>query len=526
VLQRFLDRSYGRLGARYPARAVFLLLLGNVVVILVVTVGLSLYVGMSTAQFVRLVLIGWAIELGREALAIPLIRRTTGSIVDWIEGDRSRVSTAKAWEAAVSLPWTFMKNELLSLPLGAYVPLVTLAWCFAFAWQLSLSASSALLLFLVAMVYLAYSFALRFFALERVVRPVVDDIARHLPDDEAPRVRSFSLRVRLLAALPAINVVTAVAAYGLVRGGDADLGDLALLTLVATAVAASISLMLTLLVSDSVTRPIVALRGATERVGAGDFGARVPLVTTDETGDLTRSFNRMAEGLAERERIRDAFGTYVDREVAKHILREGTSLAGEEVDVSLMFIDIRDFTGFAARSTAPEVVAAVNRLWELVVPIIHAHSGHVDKFIGDGLLAVFGAPRRVENHADAAVRAAVEISEAVEQRVAGELEIGVGLNSGRVVAGNVGGAGRLEFSVIGDAVNIAARVEAATRQTGDRVLLAAPTRALLSDAGIALVERPGVAITGKREKVAVFAVCDQKTVTAASAHEVTSGAEG
>src|SRR3954466_5286001 len=177
-----------------------------------------------------------------------------------------------------------MKQELLSLPLGASVPLVTLAWCFAFAWQLGLSASSALLLFLVGMVYLAYAFALRFFALERVVRPVLDDIAAHLADDEAPHVPGFSLRARLLAALPAINVVTAVAAYGLVRGGDADIGDLALVTLVATAVAASISLMRTVVLSDSITGPIIELRAATERVGAGDFEARVPLVTTDETG--------------------------------------------------------------------------------------------------------------------------------------------------------------------------------------------------------------------------------------------------
>src|SRR5204862_5544328 len=108
----------------------------------------------------------------------------------------------------------------------------------------------------------------------------------------------------------------------------------------------------------------------------------------------------------------------------------------------MMFIDIRDFTGFAERSTAPEVVATVNRLWELVVPMIHAHSGHVDKFIGDGLLAVFGAPRRLENHADEALAAALEIARAVAQRFAGELDIGVGLNSGGGVAGNVGGAGR------------------------------------------------------------------------------------
>src|SRR5439155_15453053 len=188
------------------------------------------------------------------------------------------------------------------------------------------------------------------------------------------------------------------------------------------------------------------------------LAARVSVSSTDETGHLDRSFNEMVAGLAERERIREAFGTYVDREVAEHILREGTSLAGEEVEVTMMFIDIRDFTGFSERATAPQVVATINRMFERAVPIIHAHHGHVDKFVGDGLLAVFGAPRRQDDHADQALAAALEIERAVGEEFAGELRIGIGLNSGAVVAGNVGGAGRFEFSVIGDAVNVAARV--------------------------------------------------------------------
>ena len=128
------------------------------------------------------------------------------------------------------------------------------------------------------------------------------------------------------------------------------------------------------------------------------------------------------------------------------------------------------------------MVAALNRLFETVVPIIHEHGGRVDKFVGDGLLAVFGAPRRLQDHADRALKAALEIERAVRDL---DLEIGIGINSGRVVAGNVGGSGRLEFSVIGDPVNVAARVEAATRQTGDTILLAERTKELLRAAGSA-----------------------------------------
>jgi adenylate cyclase len=170
-----------------------------------------------------------------------------------------------------------------------------------------------------------------------------------------------------------------------------------------------------------------------------------------------------------------------------------------------MFIDIRDFTGFAERAQAPEVLAMLNRLFDRVVPVIHEHGGHVDKFVGDGLLAVFGAPRRQDAHADQALAAALSIERVVAEEFGGELEIGIGLNSGTVVAGNVGGGGRLEFSVIGDAVNTAARVEAATRQTGDTVLIAERTRGLLRSEPVRLEERLGVTLKGKTEAVRLYA---------------------
>ena len=171
-----------------------------------------------------------------------------------------------------------------------------------------------------------------------------------------------------------------------------------------------------------------------------------------------------------------------------------------------MFVDIRDYTGLTERARAPDVVATINRLFEQVVPIVHAFGGHVDKFVGDGLLAVFCAPRRQADHADRALAAALEIERAVADEFDGELSVGIGLSSGRVVAGNVGGGGRLEFSVIGDAVNVAARVEAATRTTGDTVLISEHTRAQLSDAAATSLEkRPAIPLKGKSAEVPLFA---------------------
>jgi adenylate cyclase len=250
---------------------------------------------------------------------------------------------------------------------------------------------------------------------------------------------------------------------------------------------------------------VARVRAAIERVEEGSLDEEVVVDDGGEIGFLQAGFNRMVAGLRERELIREAFGTYVDREVAEHILREGTSLAGEEVEVTIMFIDIRNFTGYAESRSATEVVATVNRLWERVVPLIHAHAGHVDKFVGDGLLAVFGAPRRLADHADQALAAALQVADAVEDEFRGELSVGVGLNSGPVVAGNVGGAGRLEFSVIGDAVNVAARVEAATRQTGDAILVSEHTRRLLTAERVTLEERPEISLKGKTDPVALYA---------------------
>ena len=170
-----------------------------------------------------------------------------------------------------------------------------------------------------------------------------------------------------------------------------------------------------------------------------------------------------------------------------------------------MFVDVRSFTTFAERLRPIEVVAALNRLFERIVPLVHRHGGHVDKYAGDGLFAVFGAPRHHADHADRALRAALEISDAVRDEFGAALSVGVGLNSGPVVAGNVGGAGRLQFSVIGDAVNIAARVESATRQTGDPVLLTGQTLASLGGDHGEFVARPGLSLKGKTSPVEISA---------------------
>ena len=341
---------------------------------------------------------------------------------------------------------------------------------------------------------------------ERLLRPIT---ARVLKSDvpDRPEVPGVAARAVLAWALGTAVPVLGAMLVGVftLAGVGITARELAVTVLGLGGVALVIGLLVTVLAARAAADPVLSVRDALARVEEGDLDVEVAVYDGTEVGLLQAGFNRMVAGLRDRDRIREAFGTYVDRDVADHILEEGTSLEGEEVEVTMMFLDVRDFTGFADGRGATETVASLNELFERVVPIVHHHEGHVDKFVGDGLLAVFGAPRRQDDHADRALRAALEIAHGQRDGADSELEIGIGLNTGRVLAGNVGGGGRLEFSVIGDAVNVAARVEACTRETGDAILVTEPTKESIGEGGVEFEERSRVELKGKREPVALYA---------------------
>ena len=168
------------------------------------------------------------------------------------------------------------------------------------------------------------------------------------------------LRVKLLGSLPLINVITGLVVAALTsNGGGTD--ALGINVLIALFVSFTISFELTVLLSRSILRPVEDLEMATERIRQGRFDEHVPVTTSDEFGELSSAFNQMVDGLAERERLRAAFGTYLDEEVAQHLISEDFEPHGEEVEVSLVFCDVRDFTTAAAESSASEVVAPAQR---------------------------------------------------------------------------------------------------------------------------------------------------------------------
>ncbi len=470
----FLDWAYRRLGRHYPLAFVAVELQAGFLVTGGTVLLLSFYYHGTATQLAEILAVTLSLTAVTLLYGYVRLRGRIAPIRSWMAGRRDEAATARAWAAAISLPLDVVRAEML-LPIGV----VIVPGVIASIVILGLAWTAALPLMAFALVAVGYGAILHHLTVEAGMRPVLIDLNRSADGAFDLDVGALSLRMRLLAALPMINIITGLVVAAVAGEGQGS-PDLGATVLIAIGVATTVSLELTLLLSRSILVPLRDLQQATERVAEGDFSVRVPITTADEIGELATSFNEMVAGLGERERLREAFGTYLDREVADYILSEGFDERGVEAEVTIMFCDVRGFTAFAAEAGARAVVARLNSLFEVVVPIIAAEGGHVDKFEGDGLMAVFGAPERYADHAERAVRAALEIDAQVNGgRERDDFELGVGLNTGRVIAGSVGGGGRLNYSVIGDAVNVASRVQTATRLTGDPVLMTAATREAL-----------------------------------------------
>jgi class 3 adenylate cyclase len=264
-------------------------------------------------------------------------------------------------------------------------------------------------------------------------------------------------------------------------------------------------------IGRSLLRPIRILSGAMSKVAASDLSVQVPVTSNDEVGELTGQFNRMVEGLREREQIRETFGRYVDESVAATILRrqgEGV-LAGETGDATILFTDIAGFTTIAEYLAPHELVSALNEYLETVLGPIRAHGGVVNTFIGDGLFASFNMPLACGDHAVAAVRAAIDIQRAVGARTFGDqgvaLHTRIGISTGPVIGGSVGAGQRLSFTLLGDTVNLASRLEELNKKFGTRILASKST---CDACGQSFGFQPlgEVAVRGRSDMVVVYSV--------------------
>jgi adenylate cyclase len=272
--------------------------------------------------------------------------------------------------------------------------------------------------------------------------------------------------------------------------------------------------LVALSIAHGVSQPVQQLAEYTRHVAAGDYTRRIELWREDELGQLATAFNDMSAGLAERDRVRDLLDKNVSPEVAAQLMRDGAALGGEEREVTVLFADLRGFTPLSETLPPREVLALLNRYLDRMSAEIERHGGVIDKFIGDEIMALFGAPVSHGDDADRALAAALGMEAALAQlnrEFAAEgrppLAIGIGINTARVVAGNMGSHRRLNYSVIGDGVNVAARLQTLTRtpEYQASILVSAATlrAARASHRTRSLGE---VTVKGRAEPVTLFAL--------------------
>ena len=229
-------------------------------------------------------------------------------------------------------------------------------------------------------------------------------------------------------------------------------------------------------ISQALTRPVSRLDRGMRQVAGGDLAVRLPVTSNDEVGRATSEFNQMVEGLSERQYLRDTFGKYVHASVAEAILENQEAegrVADTLAEATLMFTDIEGFTALAEGLSPGDVARLLNVYYGTIVPVIHAYKGVVNNCIGDGLFASFNLPLPLEKHAAAALRAAIDMQKALAGASfpAGlDIRTRIGINTGPVVGVTIGTAQWLSYTLLGDAVNIASRVEQLNKPFGSLIL--------------------------------------------------------
>ena len=269
-----------------------------------------------------------------------------------------------------------------------------------------------------------------------------------------------------------------------------------------------IGLVLTVLITRFFQKPLGLLTEGARAISDGNYDFRTVICSNDEMGVLGDAFNEMACSLKEKEFMRDTFGRIVTPQVRDYLLTGNVALGGETLDVTVMFCDIRGFTTLSERMAPERVVSFLNEYFTGLEKCIAAHGGVINKYIGDAVMALFGAPVPSGHHAQDAFAAALDMrSELARMNVSfareglPEIRFGIALHSGPVLAGNIGAANRMEYTVIGDTVNTASRIEGLCKLYKKDLLVSQSTADRIGG-GLSFVDE--AAIRGREEKVRLF----------------------
>ncbi|HTC36563.1 MAG TPA: adenylate/guanylate cyclase domain-containing protein [Bryobacteraceae bacterium] len=274
------------------------------------------------------------------------------------------------------------------------------------------------------------------------------------------------------------KIIGAVVVASSVNWVESRLWPIAGSALLALLLAAGITIPVVFFLSHRVSKPLKELHTAVEAIGNGNFDTRLEISSRDEFGSVAKAINAMAAGLSERDRVKTAFARYVSHQVMDSILDSKVDkLSGDRRRITVLFSDIRGFTTISEGLAPEKVVQLLNEYFEKMVEVVFRNKGTLDKFIGDGMMVIFGAPEDDEYQEENALKAALEMQSELRSvtekwRPDGlNLRIGIGINSGPAIVGNIGSSRRMEYTAIGDTVNLASRLESATKELGVGILI-------------------------------------------------------
>ncbi len=387
---------------------------------------------------------------------VGLAMRDRGRYFGWL--DQTRKPTPEEARRLLRLPIAITVRALALWIPGVIVVTAT----FTHLTEIDSPAVTAALFTLGAL----QSAAVTFLIVDRLIRPTIPVVSAVLDDT---MLWSSSVLVRVIVTWAVAGAMPLAMLIVVLADPATPAADRIPTAIYLSAVGIGVGALATAILARAVASPMRTLRLALDLISRGETDVRVPVGSSSEIGRLEHSVNELAANLRERERMRDVFGRHVGAQVADRALTGGMDLTGDVRVVSALFVDV---TGSVALSTGlppQEFVAKLNRLLSIVVAATEENDGLVNKFEGDAALCIFGAPIALRDNATPALRAARRIRDEVTE--SGELDIGIGVARGLVFAGDVGTDTRLEFTVIGDAVNEAARLTAEAKEAPRRILV-------------------------------------------------------
>lgn len=428
---------------------------------------------------------------------------STGALVQYVS-QRPIAAALKEDRTGIeveSRPWKRAQRRLLNLPfilallniiLVTCIPAVMLI-CFCYFFQMNVR--SAVFLFFRAVAVALISASFSFFGVEAFLRRNV--VPRLFPEGKLAAVigtirTSIGVRIRLLYIAGTILPMTVLVGTLLLGLWSPSVKTVSAIhfgretlvfSLVLFGIFIIVALTLNSMVVKSITSIIEEMLATMDSVRLGDFSRHIRVVSNDELGVLGDGGNDMIAGLSEREKIRDTFGKYVTPEIRDEILAGRIPLKGIRAEATMLFCDLRDFTPFVEESDPEDVIMSMRAYFTVMQRAISKHDGLVLQFVGDEVEAVFGVPLPYEDHADKAVKAALEMRSSLEElneqrskQAKPPFKNGIGIHTGAVLAGNTGSDDRLSYALIGSTVNVASRIQGLTKEFGCDLLISEQTK--------------------------------------------------